>query len=130
LFMDLKKFKEINDCYGHQIGDEVLGIIGSRLEKSLRASDLVARFGGDEFVIMLYDCLSEDLKSFVKRIVNAVEEPIELAGRVFRVSCNIGIAQYPDDGEEIDQLVRKADVAMYQAKSKSVTHIRYQDVAG
>ncbi|MEJ5230474.1 MAG: sensor domain-containing diguanylate cyclase, partial [Pseudothermotoga sp.] len=128
LFMDLKHFKQINDIHGHQVGDEVLRIIGSRLEKSLRESDLISRFGGDEFVIILYDCSSEDLNRLLERIIRVVEEPVEIAGEIFRISCNIGVARYPDDGTEIDQLIRKADMAMYRAKSKSLKALQFEDI--
>ncbi len=120
LFMDLCKFKKINDEYGHQFGDEVLKIIGSRLEKTIRGSDLVSRFGGDEFVMILYDCSAAEAERFVQRLIELIEEPINIDGKILHVSANVGIAEYPQDGEDIDQLIRNADSAMYYAKKNNL----------
>ncbi|WP_041081328.1 sensor domain-containing diguanylate cyclase [Thermotoga profunda] len=120
LFMDLCKFKKINDEYGHHTGDEVLRIVGSRLEKLTRSSDLVSRFGGNEFVMILYDCSMTDAEHFVERVIKSIEEPIEISGMNFHISANIGIAEYPEDGENIDQLIRNADSAMYYAKKQNL----------
>lgn len=126
LFMDLCKFKKINDEHGHQIGDEVLKIIGSRLEKIIRSSDLVSRFGGDEFVIILYNCSAAEAEHFVHRIIKSVEEPVEISCKSFHISVNVGIAEYPTDGEDIDQLIRSADSAMYYAKKHNLSCARVQ----
>lgn len=120
LFMDLSKFKKINDEYGHQFGDEVLKIIGSRLGKTIRGSDLVSRFGGDEFVMILYDCSADEAERFVQRLIELIEEPINIEGKILHVSANVGIAEYPQDGENIDQLIRNADSAMYYAKKNNL----------
>lgn len=124
LFMDLCKFKKINDEHGHQIGDEVLRIIGGRLQKIIRGSDLVSRFGGDEFVMILYDCSSVEAEKFLQRMIETVKEPIKIDDKEFRISANVGIAEYPQDGENIDQLIRNSDSAMYYAKKHELTYVR------
>lgn len=126
LFMDLCKFKKINDEYGHQIGDEVLKIVGSRLEKIIRGSDLVSRFGGDEFVMILYDCSTAQAENFVQRVIKVLQEPIQICGKDFHISANIGMAEYPTDGDNIDQLIRNADSAMYYAKKQNLSCARVQ----
>ncbi|MGB9821711.1 MAG: sensor domain-containing diguanylate cyclase [Pseudothermotoga sp.] len=124
LFMDLCKFKKINDEHGHQIGDEVLRIIGGRLQKIIRGSDLVSRFGGDEFVMILYDCSPVEAEKFVQRMIETVKEPIKIDDKEFHISANVGIAEYPQDGENIDQLIRNSDSAMYYAKKHELTYVR------
>ncbi|MGE0032441.1 MAG: sensor domain-containing diguanylate cyclase [Pseudothermotoga sp.] len=120
LFMDLVRFKEINDEHGHEIGDAVLKIIGSKIEKMFRESDVVARFGGDEFVALLYDCNGNSLTQLLDRMFQAVEEPIQLGDKTFKIGVNIGVAIYPKDTCELDQLIRLADIAMYHAKRKNL----------
>ncbi len=120
LFIDLSKFKIVNDSYGHTVGDEVLKIVGSRLERVLRESDIVARFGGDEFVALVYDCTPSDLKKLAERIIKGIEEPIEIDGKTFKISAEIGVSVYPTDGESLDELIRLADVSMYEAKRRGV----------
>jgi diguanylate cyclase (GGDEF)-like protein len=119
LFIDLSRFKLVNDRYGHQTGDEILKIIGKRLSREVRSSDTAARFGGDEFVIILYDCCIHEAEDFATRIIGAIEEPIEFENRVFIVSANVGIAEYPKHGDRIDSLIRKADAAMYRGKASN-----------
>ncbi|MEN3007876.1 diguanylate cyclase [Pseudothermotoga sp.] len=117
MFLDLSKFKQVNDVFGHNFGDEVLKVIGSRLERNVRQVDLLARFGGDEFVLLVYDCDEECTKNLAERLIKLIEEPIDLGdGRQIKISANMGVAFYPKDGEELDQLVRAADIAMYHAK--------------
>lgn len=116
LFLDLSDFKPINDKYSHIFGDQVLKIIGSRIERSLRESDLVARFGGDEFVVLAYSCAEQDAKHLAQKLAHFIQEPIEYEGKTISVGVNIGIAIYPDDAQNLDRLVRLADMAMYNAK--------------
>lgn len=116
LFLDLSDFKPINDKYSHIFGDQVLKIIGSRIERSLRESDLVARFGGDEFVVLAYNCAEQDAKHLAQKLAYFIQEPIEYEGKTISVGVNIGIAIYPDHSQDLDGLVRLADMAMYNAK--------------
>lgn len=121
MFMDLKGFKQLNDRLGHKVGDDVLRIVGSRLEKVMRQGDMVARFGGDEFVIFVYDCDKECVERLAKRIFEALESPIELENdTIVSVTGNIGVAIYPEDAEDLDLLIRNADMAMYQAKQNGL----------
>ena len=129
LHLDLDNFKRINDSLGHSIGDELLCTVSSRIEQCVRADDYVARsaasysnlhlarLGGDEFSIVLKDVSSPDeAEKIAARITAVVSEPIVKDGHEFVVTSSIGIANYPDDGEDIDTLVKNADMAMYHAK--------------
>lgn len=120
MFMDLANFKHVNDIFGHNFGDEVLRLIGARLEKVVRQGDLVARFGGDEFVLVIYDCNEECAQKLAERIIEVVEEPLKVDEQSMRISAHIGVASYPKDGEDLNHLVRLADVAMYNAKRNNV----------
>jgi diguanylate cyclase (GGDEF)-like protein len=122
LFLDLLKYKRINDECGHEMGDLVLKVLGSRLEKVFRESDVVSRFGGDEFVALLYDCDGNNLAQLLNRVFQIVEEPVRLDDKTFQVGVNIGVAIYPDDAQELDQLIRLADMAMYYAKKKGLKY--------
>ncbi|KAF2957233.1 hypothetical protein AS159_09385 [Thermotoga sp. Ku-13t] len=128
LFIDLSKFKIVNDSYGHTVGDEVLKIVGSRLERIVRESDVVARFGGDEFVALVYDCTLSNLNKLTERIIKDIEEPIEIDGKTFKISAEIGVSVYPTDGESLDELVRLADVSMYEAKRRGVKVMFYREL--
>jgi len=127
LFLDLCWFKNINDKYGHETGDLVLKVLGSRLEKVFRESDVVARFGGDEFVALLYDCDENNLSQLLDRVFQIVEEPIQLDDKSFQVGVNVGVAIYPDDAQELDQLIRLADMAMYYAKKRGLKYAVVSD---
>jgi|GEM_PF-1697182 len=117
LFLDLDRFKHINDTLGHSIGDKLLQEASSRIQIVLRASDTAARFGGDEFAIVLSDI--EELKTvdlIVSRILKSLACPFRLCGNDAFVSASIGITVYPTDGADTETLLRKADSAMYKAK--------------
>lgn len=128
LYVDLDKFKQINDAHGHLAGDAVLKEIASRLRALLRDSDTVARMGGDEFVVILHDISSKTaVNNVAKKIIAALSEPILFHETQFTVTASVGISIYPDDDREIDALLDKADRAMYQAKKSSTTsHIFYE----
>jgi len=118
LYLDLDGFKEVNDTLGHEAGDELLRDTALRLQESVREIDTVARMGGDEFTIILSDIKSSEDAAFVaEKILKAVSRPYKSVGPDHRVSTSIGIALYPDDTTEADQLVTAADNAMYQAKN-------------
>jgi diguanylate cyclase (GGDEF)-like protein/PAS domain S-box-containing protein len=119
LFLDLDRFKDINDTMGHDSGDRLLRIIGERLGKAIRTSDVVARMGGDEFVVLAGDGPDmAALGGLAERIVATVEEPISMEGSEFFVTTSIGIASFPADGTDAETLVKHADVAMYRAKDR------------
>ena len=117
-FVDLDNFKAVNDTLGHAVGDELLVAIGARVQAVIRESDIVARLGGDEFVVLAPD-IGSDLKAeeLAERLIKAVSEPQELAGRKVVANCSIGIALYPDNGKSMEELMANADNAMYQAKT-------------
>ncbi|MGB9900687.1 MAG: diguanylate cyclase domain-containing protein [Pseudothermotoga sp.] len=118
LYMDFHRFKQVNDTYGHLVGDEILKRIALRLEKAIRENDIVARFGGDEFVFLLYDLSVEEITTFTKRLLEIVQEPLVVDGNEFSISANFGIALYPTDGDNLETLLRHSDMAMYVAKNK------------
>jgi diguanylate cyclase (GGDEF)-like protein len=120
LMMDLDRFKEVNDSLGHAAGDALLIEIADRLQRVLRAADTVARLGGDEFGLVLTDADTHaDVLTVVDRLRAALEEPVAVEGLSLVIEASIGIAMFPADGEGVDGLLQRADVAMYQAKSES-----------
>lgn len=117
MFVDLDRFKEVNDRYGHDVGDEALRLTASRIGECIRKNDTLARFGGDEFVIVLQGVeWADEAAAIAQRIVAAQEPAFVVRGREFTVGASIGIALFPDDGEDGETLLTKADRAMYQAK--------------
>lgn len=119
MFIDLDRFKEINDTLGHEMGDELLKDTARRLVASVRESDTVARLGGDEFTIILTDLDScGNPERVANQLIQRFSEPFELDGELVHVSASIGITLYPDDSENISQLLRNADQAMYAAKAR------------
>ena len=127
LFIDLDRFKNINDSLGHHVGDGLLKSVAQRMAESVRATDTVSRLGGDEFVIVLNgvsDAL-EILDVVERRLVPLIRKPHDVGGAELHVSCSIGIAIYPDDAQDIDTLMRHADVAMYQSKANGRDMARF-----
>ncbi|HAK73837.1 MAG TPA: hypothetical protein DCP36_10015 [Sporomusaceae bacterium] len=119
IFLDLDRFKEINDTLGHYSGDKALKVIAQRLEAALRKSDVVARLGGDEFTLVLYGVPDrESIDRVIDKIVSAIEEPLLLEGREFIVSASVGVAIYPQDGADVDTLLQIADKNMYIDKER------------
>jgi len=119
LLLDLDHFKEINDRYGHQVGDEVLVECSRRMVLELRTSDTVARHGGDEFIILLGNVLDTDDACIVaEKILASMTTPIETSAGLVDVSCSIGVAMYPEQGEVLDLLRAHADEAMYLSKQR------------
>lgn len=117
LFIDLDKFKAINDSLGHDIGDKMLQQIASRLKALIRKTDTLSRQGGDEFLVILTDIhKNDDVIVIVRKILHHFEAPFNIDEHVLFTSVSIGIALYPDDGENFEALRQKADIAMYQAK--------------
>jgi diguanylate cyclase (GGDEF)-like protein/PAS domain S-box-containing protein len=126
LIMDLDRFKDVNDTLGHHTGDELLQQVGVRLRSVLRASDTVARMGGDEFAVVLPMAGHADVASRVAQaLVQALEKPFTLAGHSVSIGSSIGIAMYPEHGTNVKTLLRHADVAMYVAKRGGSGHAVY-----
>tara|TARA_R110001592_G_scaffold200902_8_gene449894 strand:- start:2732 stop:3592 length:861 start_codon:yes stop_codon:yes gene_type:complete len=119
LFIDLDKFKIINDTKGHAFGDQVLVEVSLRLKQSIRNSDTVARIGGDEFVILLENMIDKsNVDSVIKTIMDTISRPFKINDEKLTVSCSIGVSIYPDDGITTDSLIATADKAMYNNKHK------------
>ncbi len=120
LFIDLDGFKHINDSRGHDVGDLVLRAVAERLRQSVRAADTVARFGGDEFVILV-DALraGPDATTLAQKIQSALGKSYPLPGGAAKVTVSIGISRYPEDGHVADVLLKAADVAMYRARQEA-----------
>jgi diguanylate cyclase (GGDEF)-like protein len=126
LFIDLDRFKNINDTLGHAAGDLLLNEIGQRLKACLRASDTVARLGGDEFVILLPEVGSQaDVATVGQNVLSAIFKPIILVGQEFRITASVGISIYPAGGEDEQTLMKNADVAMYQAKGEGKNNFKF-----
>jgi diguanylate cyclase (GGDEF)-like protein/PAS domain S-box-containing protein len=119
LMLDLDRFKLVNDSLGHHVGDRLLQSVAERLTASLRKSDIVARLGGDEFVIALpWVGDNDNVEQIAQKVLSALIEPLQIDGHELQTSCSIGICQYPVDGEDPQALLKAADAAMYQAKTK------------
>src|SRR5215213_9019387 len=126
MVMDMDRFKEVNDSLGHHAGDELLREVAGRLTGALRSSDAIARIGGDEFGVLLPNPRGHaDVTIAVERLVEALQEPIGVEGLPLVVEASIGIALFPDDGADIDTLMRAADVAMYTAKEEKTGYAFY-----
>ena len=117
LMLDLNNFKEVNDTLGHPQGDRLLLDVASRLPTALRQSDTVGRFGGDEFGIVLPDTESKQAIEVAKKVLASLEPSFQLDDQILSIGASIGIAMYPDHGEDDASLIRHADIAMYEAKS-------------
>ena len=125
LFIDLDNFKHINDSLGHDSGDLLLTQAATRLSGSVREGDTVTRQGGDEFVLILSE--ESDVQTVTKRILKAMSEPFDINGRELRITCSIGIACYPKDGEDQKTLLKNADAAMYRAKELGRNNAQYYE---
>ncbi len=119
MFIDLDRFKLVNDSMGHVRGDELLQQVAVRLKQCLRRSDTLARLGGDEFIVSIPDLQDrQDVSEIAEKFLASLQQPFFLGSTEVRISASIGIAMYPDDGSSIDELVRHADLAMYNVKAQ------------
>ena len=117
LFLDLDRFKLVNDSLSHQVGDELLQAVAARLQSLLRKVDTLARLGGDEFVMIIPELAQENsILNVAQKILTSLEQPFQISGRKLNISASIGISNYPVDGVNINTLLRHADLAMYLAK--------------
>ncbi|HET7313203.1 putative bifunctional diguanylate cyclase/phosphodiesterase [Salinisphaera sp.] len=117
MYLDLDDFKQINDIGGHDIGDHYLKTLAARLRNRVRDADTLARVGGDEFVLVTVGAdLTETLSDLARRLQSAFKEPVVVAGQAFTAQCSIGIALYPDHGDDAETLLKRADLTMYMAK--------------
>jgi diguanylate cyclase (GGDEF)-like protein len=129
-FLDLDRFKQINDSLGHEAGDQLLQEVAVRLRGCVRDSDTVARLGGDEFVVLLPELgRGEDAALVAEKILATVARPFTLMGQEFRVTVSIGISSYPEDGVDEQTLTKNADIAMYQAKEGGKNNFQFYAVA-
>lgn len=117
LFLDLDRFKDINDTLGHEVGDKLLQVVAERLHKQIRTGDVIARLGGDEFVIILQNVKDDDMVITVaQKILDSFIEDFVVGTRDFSITTSIGISLYPNDGENSQALLKSADIALYKAK--------------
>ena len=116
LFLDLDRFKEVNDTYGHEFGDKLLKVVSKKIISSIREEDTISRLGGDEFTIILNDLKEEDIISTTQKIINLMQEKIYINDTEIFTTFSIGISNFPQDGMTSEILIRNADTAMYKAK--------------
>jgi diguanylate cyclase (GGDEF)-like protein/PAS domain S-box-containing protein len=126
LFIDLDRFKNINDTLGHDAGDKLLQEMGSRLTRTVRASDVVARLGGDEFVVLVQEVAEpKQVAAVARKILSALEQPMSIQGQECRVTASIGICTYPSEGHNEQSLMKNADIAMYRAKEDGKNNYKF-----
>jgi diguanylate cyclase (GGDEF)-like protein/PAS domain S-box-containing protein len=120
LFLDLDKFKDVNDTLGHSIGDRLIKMVAEQLSLCLRKSDTIARMGGDEFMLLLPEINhDQDVENVARKIINMIQIPFTMDHHILQVTTSIGIALYPQDGDDAETLIKNADIAMYCAKDMS-----------
>ncbi|PJF45734.1 MAG: hypothetical protein CUN48_17380, partial [Candidatus Thermofonsia Clade 3 bacterium] len=128
MFLDLDRFKSVNDTLGHLVGDELLQLVSQRLRHCLREGDTLARIGGDEFMLLLPHIRTRDnAANIAEKILAALKTPFRLNGHELYISASIGIAIYPNDGITHETLIKHADIAMYSAKDEGRNDYRFFD---
>jgi diguanylate cyclase (GGDEF)-like protein len=126
IFLDLDRFKNINDTMGHKAGDDLLVQISKELQSVIRDADTVARFGGDEFVIILQGHIEDNTRmGILRRMMQTVEAPMRLEGNEVVVTCSVGVSVFPSDGQNAEALLRNADIAMYRAKELGKNNFQF-----
>ncbi len=119
LYVDLDHFKRVNDTFGHPAGDQLLSIVGHRLKACTKEGDTVARLGGDEFTVLLRNVGgAETVRSIADRVIRSLALPANISGRDYQMRASVGITLFPDDGVDLDDVIRQADLAMYRAKAQ------------
>jgi len=125
MLLDLDDFKDVNDTLGHSVGDQLLQAVAQRLRSLLRQSDTVARMGGDEFMLILPEIAEEEGATKVAtKVLAAFRKPFVFDGHEIRITTSMGIALYPDDGEDSDTLMKNVDIAMYRAKDRGRDNVQ------
>ncbi len=127
MVMDLDRFKEVNDTLGHHSGDQLLRAAAARIRRAVRESDVVARVGGDEFAVVLPDATRAMAAEIAHRVRDTLEEEFSVSGATVDIDASIGIAIHPDDAEDVDTLLQRADLAMYKAKETHIGHTFYSE---
>ncbi len=127
LLMDLDRFKDVNDTFGHHSGDQLLRQVAVRLQNVAHSSDIVGRLGGDEFAVVLHDADTQSAASAAKEILQSLQQPFAIEGHLLEVSASIGIAMYPAHGSDARTLLRRADMAMYAAKAAQSGYTFHRD---
>ncbi len=125
IFIDIDDFKSINDNYGHSAGDYVLVTVADRLQNGFRETDIISRFGGDEFVAILPSATHSNLAYLAKKVIDNISNPIYFNGTKLTISCSMGIACFPRHGDNIQELTDRADSAMYEAKRKGKNNFKF-----
>ncbi|HEX8592871.1 MAG TPA: EAL domain-containing protein [Pseudomonas sp.] len=125
MFLDIDHFKRINDSLGHDAGDELLKAIGERIRSATRVHDVVARLGGDEFCILISMSNAEEARHLANRVMQKMKEPIVLAGRRMVMTASLGISIFPEDGQTCDELLKNADLALYQSKGNGRNRVNF-----
>ncbi|RHW37694.1 GGDEF domain-containing protein [Lysinibacillus yapensis] len=125
MYLDMDKFKHINDTLGHDVGDELLMQFGKRVKRNLRQSDILARQGGDEFTILLpYIEHKQEAIQVAERILHSLQEPWQIGNHTFHTTSSIGLAFYSENGLTRNQLMKSADAALYEAKSNGRNNVK------
>jgi len=128
LFVDLDRFKHINDTLGHPVGDEILRRVAKAMVSQVRAGDTVSRIGGDEFVLLLEDDVSvRSVATVAQKLVDLVAQPFVIDDKELYVTTSIGISLFPDDGDDVDSLLKQADLAMYKAKQQGRNNFQFYE---
>ena len=125
MFLDLDHFKNINDTLGHSVGDQILMEVANRLKRILREEDTLCRMGGDEFILLLPDTNEDGAREVVTKVINIVSQPSKLKQQELTSTVSVGIAIYPDDGQNFETLSKNADAAMYRVKKASRNGYRF-----
>jgi len=125
-FIDLDGYKEINDQFGHLVGDKLLVQIANQLKKNLRESDTIARFGGDEFILILENIVDhKSVRPIAEKIRNTITQPYQIDNHECFITASFGISVYPNDGTTAEELINKADTAMYSIKDLGKNHYKF-----
>ena len=129
MFIDLDKFKTINDSYGHEVGDAVLHAVAQRLRASVRSADTVGRRGGDEFLCLMLEAKDDaSIENLARKMMDNIAEPITVGERSLTIQASVGVAVYPEDAQSAQSLLKKADMAMYKAKQGDKGHLLFSSI--